>query len=68
MEFLNIVEQVLQEENTNKSAFRTSHGIGILGGLVTDTGVFHSKSFNHPHDGSWHGRCSKEDTAIFKQD
>lgn len=68
MKFQKIVEQVLNEQNTSERVFRKpSHGTGVLGGLVTNTGKFHSVPADHPHDGSWHGRSSDEDSTTSKQ-
>ena len=65
MEFQKIVEEVLQENTTHNVFKKPSHGSGVLSGLVTDTGKFHS-SHDHSHDGSWHGRSSDEDCTTSK--
>jgi hypothetical protein len=64
MNFIELLEQTISE-NTTERAFRSHHSSGsnILGGLVTDTGHFHS---NHHHDGSWKGRSSEEDCTSCK--
>jgi hypothetical protein len=65
-QFVNLVEQVLQEQNTTENALRKSSGTSVLGGLHTNTGQHHPSNLkaapsHHDNSGTWHDRSPDED-------